>query len=54
MKDLLYAKCPKCKKGRFAETSFSDEIKGTLHCEKCGNFISRWKKGKKDRKMSFD
>jgi len=35
-------KCIKCGKGTYIETSQLDDLKGVLHCSKCGHEIKRY------------
>jgi hypothetical protein len=37
-------KCTSCKKGKYAETELIDDMRGTLHCEKCEHQIERYKR----------
>lgn len=34
--------CKKCKKGKYKETSQMDDLKGVLHCDKCGEETERY------------
>jgi predicted nucleic-acid-binding Zn-ribbon protein len=40
--DMKGKKCEKCKKGKYEETSQLDDLKGVLHCIKCGHEIDRY------------
>ena len=40
--DMMGKKCKKCKKGKYKETSQMDDLKGVLHCDKCGDEIERY------------
>lgn len=35
-------KCKKCKKGIYKETEQLDDLRGTLHCDKCNHQILRY------------
>ena len=40
--DMSGKTCKKCKKGKYVETSQHDDMKGVLHCSKCGSGTKRW------------
>ena len=40
--DMKGKKCEKCKKGTYEETNQMDDLKGVLHCTKCGDEIERY------------
>lgn len=43
VKDMMGKKCESCKKGKYKETSFHDDMDGVLHCDKCGIETKRYK-----------
>ena len=42
--DRLNTLCHNCPDGTYKNTLLSDDMDGTLHCDKCGDEIKRWKK----------
>jgi len=45
--DMMGKKCKTCGKGVYKETSHMDDMKGVLHCSKCGAEINRYMDSKK-------
>jgi len=47
--DRTGKKCESCGKGRYAETTYWDDVDGYLHCKKCDHLVNRYvKSGDKD------
>ena len=46
MKDLKNKKCKKCRKGKYAELSLSDDWYGYVTCDKCYDKVLRYQKEK--------
>jgi hypothetical protein len=54
--DMSGKTCKKCKKGKYVETSQHDDMKGVLHCSKCGSGTKRWalKEAKDEREYDYE
>jgi len=54
--DMSGKTCKKCKKGKYVETSQHDDMKGVLHCSKCGSGTKRWalKEAKDEREYGYE
>jgi hypothetical protein len=54
--DMSGKPCKKCKKGKYVETSQHDDMKGVLHCSKCGSGTKRWtlKEAKDEREYGYE
>lgn len=44
MKDRTNTHCSRCRRGKYKELYFHDDMDGVLHCDKCGQTVNRYEK----------